>query len=184
MESSEPSLLSGPIPLPAIKLPAFITGGSMENKMEEGKPKPKSKGVESGLEGDLEDLFQQFIKLTPGMDDAVVFLKKLPGKLASLGEGVGCGTSLKRGSFLWSAWRYAWSQALGKSFVLLCCLLLISCFTCFHYPSNSSQTEGRHLQHDWNCSDGWFYANKPQLLMISNCWMARRPQLAHICRHC
>jgi len=102
MQSSEPSSLSGLIPLPTIKLPTFITGGSMGNKME-GKLKPKSKGVESGLEGGLEDLFKQFTKLTPGMENAVAFFKKLSGNLASLGEGEGSGTSLQRGSFLWSA---------------------------------------------------------------------------------
>ena len=184
MQSSEPSSLSGPIPLPTIELPTFITGGSMGNKMEEGKLKLKSKGVESGLEGGLEDLFKQFTKLTPGTENAVAFFKKLSGNLASLHEGEGSGTSLQRGSFLWSVWRYAWLQVLGKSFVLLCCLLLISCFICFHYPSDSSQMEGRHPQHNWDCNDGWFYANEPQLLMISNCWVASRPWLAPKCYHC
>src|SRR5260370_35545268 len=100
MQLSEPSLLSGPIPLPAIELPTFITGGSMGNKMEEGKLKLKSKGVESGLEGGLQDLFKQFTKLTPSTENVVAFFNKLSGNLASLGEGEGSGTSLQRGRFL------------------------------------------------------------------------------------
>src|SRR5260370_42469166 len=125
MQSSEPSSLSGPIPLPTIELPTFITGGSMGNKMEEGKLKLKSKGVESGLEGGLEDLFKQFTKLTPSTENAVVFFKKLLGNLASLGEGEGSGTSLQRGSFLWSAWRYHGHR---------CLVSHLSCFAvCFLY---------------------------------------------------
>lgn len=132
MELSEPREQSGPIPLPPVKLPAFITGMSEQPGDAAVPPKPskrrpwaegtpgerkggvQAKGVVPALDGGLLTLFEDFCALTPGSKDSVIFLKQLPKKLVTLGEGVGHGALLRKDSFLWNAWRHAWLHALSK----------------------------------------------------------------------
>ena len=133
-------MLDGPIPLPPVRLGSFITGdeeppvarlpvsrggkragSAVSNRVsgQKGKRAASVSGLALSLEGGLLELYDEFLTLTPGKKDAVLFFRDLPGKLATLSEGVGHGTQLKKDSFLWNAWRYAWSAALSKSFAML-----------------------------------------------------------------
>jgi hypothetical protein len=134
IESAEPSTLDGPIPLPPVQLPSFITGngaqaGAITNpwqskltrpastkqaSINKGKGKARASSTAPGLDGEPLALFEEFCQLTPGDEDAEEFFNRLPKKLAALGEGSGQ-LCLKKDSFLWNAWRHAWSNALGMS---------------------------------------------------------------------
>jgi hypothetical protein len=139
MESSQPSALVGPIPLPPVQLGSFITGNEEQPfarlpvsrggkragsaaggavSSQKGKRAASVSRLTLSLEGGLLELYDEFLTLTPGKKDALLFFRDLPGKLATLGEGVGHGSQLKKDSFLWNAWRYAWSAALSKSFAM------------------------------------------------------------------
>jgi len=133
IESSEPSTLDGPIPLPPVQLDSFITGNGAQASaitnpgaskltwpasikqatVEKGKGKARASST-TGLDGETLALFEEFCQLKPGHEDAVEFIDDLPRRLVALGEGSGQ-LSLKKDSFLWNAWRHAWSEALGMS---------------------------------------------------------------------
>ena len=138
MELSEPCVMSGPLPLPPVELPAFIAGvGEPCNGTSIVQKRPKithqaagrtqterkggvqARGIRPGLDGGLLTLFEQFCTLTPGSEDSVAWVKQLPEKLVALGEGVGQGAFLRKDSFLWNAWRHAWLHALSKSLILI-----------------------------------------------------------------
>ena len=131
MELSQPPSLDGPIPLPPVQLGLFITGNEEQpiaramqagpavvGDSQKGKRAVSVMGPMSSLEGGLLELYVEFLTLTPGRKEAMAFFHDLPGKLATLGKGMGHGPQLKKGSFLWNAWRHAWSAALSMLFAI------------------------------------------------------------------